>query len=350
MAACSVSNNCFPQNVCINVPKIFDQCRLQLCLTKEDIGPARLYIENNSCGCSGCSSNCGSNHGSSCGGGCQDNGCNNSNPIVVPPANAVSVTVDNFKIKDITVINKQKSKLCNNYWNIAIKFTFVYNLTFYNSDSCEISCVKAYNNYTAKTSLYGGDDIDKVTYNEICNLTNCEGPFVSAEASAIALAATLNYGNGGYNDKTCYICCPTDCKPIDCKSMCAQSCKSCSNGCNDGCDGNNGCGTCNSCVCTHNGYYPNNRHCPEFVSPCSVDVTIGLFAVIKLLRYSNICVKTYGNCIPEECENKDGIYTDPCEFFNSLEFPTNLFAPQSSYAPIGDTACNSQPNNVICCG
>lgn len=83
------------------------------------------------------------------------------------------------------------------------------------------------------------------------------------------------------------------------------------------------------------------------LSPTGVDVTIGLFAVVKLLRLSNMSVNSYGNCMPCECSDISDI--SPCDFFDNLKFPTDLFAPQANYKPCCDTSSEDTPTNGSCC-
>ena len=313
MASCCAPNSSIPENVCINASKIFDQCRLQVCLTAENIGPARVYSGSSPCVCG-------------------ENSHGRPSPVVVPPPNSVSVTVRDLCIQNISVITKEPSKIRSCYWDVTVKFTFVYTLKFYDADSCDAGCTKAYSTYTTTVSLFGGDDINTAVFNELLGGLNCNGPFVAAEGSAVALAASLHY-RGGRNGG-CYVCCPAECR-----NVCAQSC---------GCTNNDGCGGCGCGGSNGGGNMPPMRPEPEFVSPTGVDVTIGLFAVIKLLRMSNICVESCGNCTPSQCTTTEGAGIDPCDFFNSLQFPTDLFAPQTNYVPSSDIDSDT-PAKGGCC-
>lgn len=69
-----------------------------------------------------------------------------------------------------------------------------------------------------------------------------------------------------------------------------------------------------------------NRGDQDFApEPNAVNVTIGLFTIIKLFRIVNLTVESRGFCIPEECEEISPLH--PCEFFESLDFPMDIFAP-----------------------
>ncbi|MCL2372445.1 MAG: hypothetical protein FWC78_03485 [Defluviitaleaceae bacterium] len=56
-----------------------------------------------------------------------------------------------------------------------------------------------------------------------------------------------------------------------------------------------------------------------------VQVTIGLFSIIKLFRLVHLNVQSKGFCIPHECHEQGDI--NPCEYFSELDFPMDIFAP-----------------------
>jgi len=64
------------------------------------------------------------------------------------------------------------------------------------------------------------------------------------------------------------------------------------------------------------------RHCDR--KPVDVAVTIGLFNTMHLSRMVFLNVQSRGYLVPRECDFSPA---DPCEFFNSLDFPTDFFAP-----------------------
>jgi len=56
-----------------------------------------------------------------------------------------------------------------------------------------------------------------------------------------------------------------------------------------------------------------------------VNVTIGLFSILKLFRLVHLNVQSKGFCIPDECQDQGNI--NPCEYFAELDFPMDIFAP-----------------------
>ncbi len=66
---------------------------------------------------------------------------------------------------------------------------------------------------------------------------------------------------------------------------------------------------------------------PDDLSPTpnQVEVTIGLFTIIKLFRIVQLTVQSHGFCIPPECE--EIAPQNACEFFESIDFPMDIFAP-----------------------
>jgi hypothetical protein len=324
---CGNCGNCNPATLpqrceCISVPKIFDQCRLQICLTPGVLGPAKIDTSPSAC----------------CRGGC-------TNEKVTPPASAASVTTENFCIKNIAVVNKTRSSFKNGCFDVTVKFTFSYCLVFFNNDSDEITRVPACSSYTTTVSLFGGEDLCVAVLNELYGKFMPNGPFASVEASAMPLATELRYpcffnwgcrpNNCGYGPNNC------GCEPNNCECGSNKNC-GCNNGTNICCSGsNNGCCNGNNNCCDNN--------CGQ-VSPIAVDITIGLFAVVKLLRLSNISVHSYGNCTPCECTNVSPDVDDPCEFFDNLQFPTGLFAPQTPYHPCSpEGTANVPTGNGKCC-
>lgn len=300
-----MDSKCPTKEECIIAQKIFDQCRIQKCLTPHTLGVARVYSYN-------CCDDC-----------CKDN------EIIVPPSNAASVSVRDLCLSKINIVSKKENPFKKCYWDIEVRFNFVYTLIFKTADGCEICSTKATSSYTSKVTLYGSDDADVVVASDLycSNDLLSSGPFVSVEGKAISLLAELKFCQNS--------CCDCNC---DCNCGCNSGCNcGCNCGCDCGCDWDSGsCGSCGS-----------SRNLPTNTSyPISVSVTIGLFAVIKLFRPVNIVVKTEGYCIPEECKGQSTT-DDPCDFFNNLDFPMSLFEPGFT----GTLTNNSNNSNDSCgCG
>lgn len=233
---------------CIIAFKVYDFCRQQDCLTCDVLGPARAE----------CFTHLG-------------NKTIQEGDIIDPPSNAASVSMDNLKVKKVIVSDKEPNSFKNGFWDITLKYVFVYSLIFREADGTVIGSVCANSIYTKKVTLFGsiGTDIsistDLLGHHQGSSSTELNSdPFVLVESKAISLGAELRYKTRG--------CCGD-----------------------------------------------------EALEPVEVCVTIGLFTIIKLFRLVNLSVLSKGFCIPKECEDISPL--NPCEFFDSLDFPMDIFSP-----------------------
>jgi len=78
----------------------------------------------------------------------------------------------------------------------------------------------------------------------------------------------------------------------------------------------------------HHGHHESNE----------IHVTIGLFTIIKLFRIVNLTVQSHGFCIPPECEEVSP--PSPCEFFERLDFPMDIFSPPQKPEFLAGTSSN----------
>ena len=200
-------------------------------------------------------------------------GCECTNQVVYAPENADDVTVDCVRIKGIN-IRKQPSrfKACQGYWDIFLEFVFEYRLTFFCNDEVIDEAVWACNTYRKRLTLFGSTGNDLAFAIDLFRASDCNvigtGPYVSVEAKAIALCAKIVEG------------------------------------------------------CTR------PRH--EHEGQREVTVIMGLYAIIRLSRIVNLSVESRGFCdIPEECDCSEIDCLNPCDFFNKLDFPANLFTPSA---------------------
>ena len=253
------------------------QPRQQDCLTSDVLGPARAE----------CFTHLG-------------NKTIQEGDIIDPPSNAASVSMENLRVKKVIVADKEPNPFRNGFWDITLKYVFVYTLVFREADGTVIGRVHANSIYTKKVTLFGsvGTDISISTdlFNHAgsgCGELNSD-PFVLVESKAIPLGAELRYQN-------------------------------------------------RQCCCGD-----------EALEPTEVGVTIGLFTIIKLFRLVNLSVLSRGFCIPKECEDISPL--NPCEFFDSLDFPMDIFAPPQKTEFLAgisgniprDNGCDNHHNNCGC--
>ncbi len=267
---CGCCSNAGRGEACIIAQKIFDQCRIQKCLSPDILGPARIATNPVPC--------------------CNEMLCQGD--IIVPPCNATDVIIKHLRLKKIEIIRKTPSPLQSGCWDIELKYVFEYTLEFRRSDGCFIGCIDATSSYTLKLTLYGGCETDVTVVDDLFNGNVSSGsePYCLAEGKALALAAELKY-------PCCSCVCCCDCGPC--------------NPCTPCCD----CGPCNPCCCD-----------TSMSAPVAVNVTIGLFTIVQLYRTVNMLIESAGRCLPEACVAplSSG---DPCANFEAMNFPWNVFAP-----------------------
>jgi hypothetical protein len=208
--------------------------------------------------------------------------CLKEGDIICPPKNAASVTIDNLKVKRIIIVDKQPSPFRNGYWDVDIKYVFEYRLTFREVDGKVISSAKASSIFNMKLTLFGSVGADLVVGTDMLtafseSLTFDAEPFICVEAKAVALHAKIQQGG----------------RPLESRQ----------------------------------------GHCHG-----EVHVSIGLFAIVKLFRMVNLNVQSKGFCIPEECGDCNPIC--PCEHFEEMDFPMDIFAPPQKPEFLAGTGIN----------
>jgi hypothetical protein len=231
---------------CIIAHKVYDSCRHQYCLTPDELGPARA---------------------AEC--VCIDGHHVEEGDIIIPPSNAVSVSIERLRIKKIVVVNKEENEFRKGFWDVDLKYVFEYKLIFRETD-CVIGGVKATSVFTKRVSLFGSTGSDLVIATDLMcrhseSRTMEAEPFVMVEAKSIPLEASLNFRKHSRLDD------------------------------------------------------------PEQRRQREVGVTIGLFAIIKIYRIVDLLVESRGFNVPDEFEDISPL--DPCDFFDNLDFPMDIFAP-----------------------
>jgi len=197
----------------------------------------------------------------------------NEGEVITPPSNAASVTIDKLKVKKVIIVEKKPSPFKNGFWDIDLKYVFEYRLTFREADGEIIGSVKANSIFNKMVVLFGSHGTDLVISTDlfcgdIDSTTIDAEPFVLVESKAIGLNAELRFQRR---------------RP-------------------------------------HHVEGDNFRREPNVVI-----VTIGLFTIIKVFRIVNLTVQSRGFCIPPEGGEVSPL--NPCEFFDSLDFPMDSFAP-----------------------
>ena len=168
---CGCNSNNNQNEACIIAQKIFDQCRVQKCLSPDILGPAR----------------------SVCGGmnGCNDMMCDGD--IIIPPVNAATVTMHNPELSRIDILRKCPNTFREGCWDLELRYVFDYTLEFRRADGCPIGCTDATSSYTLKVTLFGSTESDVTTVSDLfdCCGNSHGGPFVTAEGKPVGLAAEL---------------------------------------------------------------------------------------------------------------------------------------------------------------
>jgi len=199
--------------------------------------------------------------------------------IITPPDNAASVTIDKLKVKRIIVSDKKLNPFKNGFWDIDLKYVFEYRLVFREADGAVICSVRANSIYNKKVTLFGSISTDAIFATDMFgkslgdSLTLDADPFVLVEAKAVALSAEIKHRKHS----------EAEILNIDGRSRGA------------------------------------------------VEVTIGLFTIIKLFRIVQLLVESKGFCIPPVC--KDDHPVSPCEFFERMDFPWDMFSPPKKPIP-----------------
>ena len=186
--------------------------------------------------------------------------------IIRPPAGSTSVNMEQLKISKIQVVDKKPCPFRNGFWDVAIKYTFEYRLTFRDSSNCILAVVEARNFFNSKTTMFGSVGSDLIVGTDLFSRDNESitfeaAPFMWIEAKAVGLDAKLHH----------------------------------------------------------------HRHSGERRQG-EVLVTIGLFSILKLFRLVHLNVQSTGFCIPDMCTDTSHDI-NPCEYFADLAFPMDIFAP-----------------------
>ncbi|WP_055668784.1 hypothetical protein [Desnuesiella massiliensis] len=185
--------------------------------------------------------------------------------VITLPVGIVGVNIldNNVKIEKITPIVTPRRFTNDGYWDVSVEYTFEYALQFIKADGCiaEVECCGDKKKYIDAYSTF----TKKVTL------------FGSVTEDLVIASNLFSPATNLLSNKP-YAW-------VEAKAIALEAVIS------------------------------NSRH---------VDVTIGLFTIIKLFRLVNLVVLSKGFCKPKPCTQ---ISPDPCDYFDGLNFPFEIFNP-----------------------
>ena len=187
--------------------------------------------------------------------------------IITPPSNAAAVSISEVAVERVVIVSKNPSPFSVGYWDIDLKYPFAYTLTFRDINGGALCTVPAQSVYNKTVTLFGSVTTESSISTDLLTST---GNTVDVNA-----------------DPFVYV----ESKAVALKTELVY----------------------NGCCCGDND------------NASYVAVSIGLFTIIKLFRLVNLLVESKGFCIPEECTNTGNLNT--CDYFESLDFPMDVFAP-----------------------
>ena len=199
--------------------------------------------------------------------------------VIVPPGEAASVTMDNLHIVRIVIVDKTPSCFRKGFWDVELKYVMEYRIVFRSADANVCGIVKAMSIFNRKVTLFGSEGSELFVSTDLfgSNAMFEAMPFIMAEGKAIPLSAAIIYDY-----------------------------------CRRHCHGNDG-------------EPAPLQQGPGTGTPRAVEVSIGLFSIVKLFRLVDLAVESRGFTVPEQCE--DIAPVNPCEYFETLAFPMDIFAP-----------------------
>jgi hypothetical protein len=261
--------------------KVYDSCRSQDCITPEELSGAvaaeDITIKINPEKTDSDDTTPGPGPGPD-----PDPGIKVDKGDIIPVPNGVaSVSIDNAKITGITITNKSVSQFKNGYYDIGIQYAFQYSATYRDVNGKVIESTPApmpvKTTYNKRVCLFGSYDTESVIYSDWLQ------EFSPSTASLITTSSPFVFVEG-------------KAVALSSKIQTDQS------------------GT---------------RY---------IAATIGLFTIVKTYRLVTLDVKSTGFSIPKKCKEVSPI--NPCNFFESLDFPMDTFAPPQKREFTSGTSAN----------
>lgn len=110
--------------------------------------------------------------------------------IILPSPEAAAVTIDNLRLKKIIIVDKDPNDFRPGFWDIDLKYVFVYTLTFRDASGEIIGCIKANSIFNKQVTLFGSVGTDIVIGTDLLGNraeTLDADPFVLCEGKAPAM-------------------------------------------------------------------------------------------------------------------------------------------------------------------
>lgn len=114
--------------------------------------------------------------------------------IIVPPSEAAAVTIDNLRLRKIIIVDKDPNDFRPGFWDIDLKYVFVYTLTLRDARGDIIGCIKANSIFNKQVTLFGSVGTDIVISSDLFGQradTLDADPFVLCEGKAIPIKSPL---------------------------------------------------------------------------------------------------------------------------------------------------------------
>lgn len=203
-----------------------------------------------------------------------------------------------------TLVDVEPVTFNRGYYSVDMLFYFLVSVDLYGTDSTTPTTVNGIACFNKKVILFGSEGNAKI-YSSATTAAEAETTLpVSANTPTayvqtvdpIVLSATINQ------------CCACDCmQPISAPT---------------------------AVLATIGGGFA-----PVDLVERRVNVTLGIFTVVQLVRNVQMLMPVYDFCVP----NKECVTTtdDPCEVFNRIQFPMDEFFPPREFCENEQSSCNA---------
>lgn len=186
--------------------------------------------------------------------------------IIPIPAGAATANVFRLKVSDSRIVSKEPSQFKKGFWDIGVEYVFEYGIVFRESDGSDIVSAKAKSVYLKKVSLFGSVGSELTIATDLISVTPSNSTSAKMQGEPFVF--------------------------IESKAVALSA---------------------------EIRYGRHHDRRPR------LEITVGLFSIITLFRLVYLVVESRGFYIPSEKSDMSPI--NPCDFFDQLDFPMDIFAP-----------------------